>query len=165
MSMAFTSICCIPNESWPQRQRGIKQCAFHFSNGVKVGSNPTRGMAVWIYTLFVLSRVDRGVLMCRFPIRGVVSDVSSIFPLVSLGGMRLSPLGTSAPNDRWWRMWNSQWNDWQGKPKFPETTCSIATLSITNSTWLDLGSNPSLRGGKLASKPPELRYGLSVVSK
>jgi hypothetical protein len=33
----------------------------------------------------------------------------------------------------WWRIW---WNeDWQGKPKYSEETCSSATLSTTNQTW------------------------------
>jgi hypothetical protein len=48
------------------------------------------------------------------------------FFLVSCGGVRLSPLGTSAPNwpivpapdDRWWT-WSSRWNEnSQGKPKY-----------------------------------------------
>jgi hypothetical protein len=45
------------------------------------------------------------------------------FFLVSWGGVRLSPLGTSAtnwpivpaPDDRWWWMWSSRWNEnWHG---------------------------------------------------
>jgi hypothetical protein len=32
-----------------------------------------------------------------------------------------------------------------------EKTCSSATLSTTNSTWLDLGSNPGHHGGKRAT--------------
>jgi hypothetical protein len=43
-------------------------------------------------------------------------------------------------------MWSSQWNEnWQGKPKYSEKTCPIATLSTTNPTWPDLGSNPGHR--------------------
>jgi hypothetical protein len=34
------------------------------------------------------------------------------------------------------------------KPKYLEKICPSATLSITNSTWPDLGSNPGRRGGK-----------------
>jgi hypothetical protein len=30
-------------------------------------------------------------------------------------------------------------------------TCLSATLSITNPTWTDLGSNPDLRGGRPAA--------------
>jgi hypothetical protein len=57
-----------------------------------------------------------------------------------LGGVRLSPLGTSAtnwpivpaPGDRWWWVWSSRWNEnWQGKPKYWEKTCPSATLSTT----------------------------------
>jgi hypothetical protein len=53
-------------------------------------------------------------------------DWSTVSFLVSWGGARLSPLGTSAtnwpivpaPDDRWW-VWNSRWNEnWQGKPKY-----------------------------------------------
>jgi hypothetical protein len=66
----------------------------------------------------------------------------------------LSPLGTSAtvwsivpvPDDRWRWMWNSRWNhNWQWKPKYSEKTCPSATLSTTNPTWPDLGSNPGRR--------------------
>jgi hypothetical protein len=75
-------------------------------------------------------------------------------------GWDLSPLGMSAtkwavvraPSDRWRWVSSSQWNEnWQGKPKYSEKTCPNATLSITNSTWLDLGLNPGRRGGKLAA--------------
>jgi hypothetical protein len=56
-----------------------------------------------------------------------------------------------APDDRWW-LWNSWWNeDWQGKPKYSQKTCPSATLSTTNPTWPDLGSNPVRRGGKPAT--------------
>jgi hypothetical protein len=70
-------------------------------------------------------------------------------------GLRLSPLGMSAtnwpilpvPDDRWW-VWSSQWNDnLQGKPKYSEKTCPSVTLSITNPTWTDLGSNSGSHGG------------------
>jgi hypothetical protein len=41
------------------------------------------------------------------------------------------------------------WNeDWQGKPKYSEKTCPSPTLSTTNPTWPDPGSNPGRRGGK-----------------
>jgi hypothetical protein len=49
-----------------------------------------------------------------------------------------------APDDRWWWLWSSRWNeDWQGKPKYSEITSPSATLSITNPTWPDPGSNPA----------------------
>jgi hypothetical protein len=45
-----------------------------------------------------------------------------------------------------WRIW---WNKyWQGKPKNSKKTCPSATLSATNPTWPDPGSNPGRRGGK-----------------
>jgi hypothetical protein len=83
-----------------------------------------------------------------------------LFFLVSLGGVRLSTLGTSAtiwpivptPDDRWWWVWSSRWNEnWQGKPKYSEKTCPSSTLSTTNPTWSDLGWNPGRRGGKPAT--------------
>jgi hypothetical protein len=39
-----------------------------------------------------------------------------------------------APDDRWclWSSWSNE--DWQGKPKYSEKTCSSATLSTTNPT-------------------------------
>jgi hypothetical protein len=55
----------------------------------------------------------------------------------------------------WWRIW---WNeDWQGKPKNSKKTCHSATLSTTNPTWPDPGSNPGRRGGKPATN--RLSYG------
>jgi hypothetical protein len=80
-------------------------------------------------------------------------------------GVRLSPLGTaatvwpivSAPDDRWW-LWSNGWNaNWQRKPKYSEKTCPSATLSNTNPTWTDPGSNPGRRGGKPATN--RLSYG------
>jgi hypothetical protein len=54
-----------------------------------------------------------------------------------------------------WRIW---WNeDWQGKPKYSEKTCPSATLSITNPTWPDPGSNPGHCRGKPATN--RLSYG------
>jgi hypothetical protein len=40
-----------------------------------------------------------------------------------------------------------QWVEWRlaGEPKYSEKTCPGAVLSITNSTWLDLVSNPDRR--------------------
>jgi hypothetical protein len=83
-------------------------------------------------------------------------------------GVRMSPLGTSAtnwpivpaPDYRWW-MWSSQWNEnWQEKPKYSEKTCPIATLSTTNPTWPDPGSNLGGRGGNPATNC--LSYGTSI---
>jgi hypothetical protein len=57
----------------------------------------------------------------------------------------------------WWvtTLWSSRWNEWRGKPKDSEKTCLSATLSTTNPTWPDTGSNPD----HLCRKPePELRH-------
>jgi hypothetical protein len=80
-------------------------------------------------------------------------------------GVGLSPLYCGhlwpivpAPDDRWGWLWRNWWNDdWQGKPKYSEKTCSRATLSTTNPTWPDLGSNPGRHGGKPATN--RLSYG------
>jgi hypothetical protein len=89
--------------------------------------------------------------------------------VVSWGGVRLSPLGTSAtnwpivpaPDDRWW-MWSSRWNkNWHGKPKYSEKTCPSSTLSTTNPTWPDLGSNRGRRGGKPVTN--RLSYGTVIA--
>jgi hypothetical protein len=90
---------------------------------------------------------------------------------VSWVGVRPSPLVTSAtnrpivpaPDDRWWWMWSSRWNEnWQGKPKYSEKTCPKATLSTTNPTWFDLGSNPGRCGGKPATN--SLSYGTAFAA-
>jgi hypothetical protein len=82
--------------------------------------------------------------------------------------VRLSPLGTSAtnwpipaPDDRWWWMWSSRWNEnWQGKQKYSDKTYPSATLSSTNPTWPDLATNPGRRGGKPATN--RLSYGTAL---
>jgi hypothetical protein len=82
--------------------------------------------------------------------------------------VRTSPLGTPAssgptvpaPDNR--RVWSIRWNvNWQGKPKHSENTCPSATLSTTNPTWPDLGSNPGRRGGKPSTN--RLSYGMAVL--
>jgi hypothetical protein len=78
--------------------------------------------------------------------------------------VRLSPLCksatnwpiVSAPDDTWW-----VWSSWQGTPKYSEKTCLSDTLSTTNPTLSDLGSNPGLRGTKPATNL--LRYGTAYV--
>jgi hypothetical protein len=101
-----------------------------------------------------------------------VSYMSQVFPktecrFFSWGGVRLSPLGmlaavwpvVPAPDDRWW-VRSSKWNEnWQGKLKYPEKTCSSPTLSTKNPIWPDLGSNLGCRGGKLATNC--LSYGMA----
>jgi hypothetical protein len=66
-----------------------------------------------------------------------------------------------ASDDRWW-LWSSRWNeDLQGTPKYSEKTCPSATLSTTDPTWPDLGSNPGRRGGKPATN--RLSYGTAML--
>jgi hypothetical protein len=86
--------------------------------------------------------------------------------------VRLSPLGTSATawpivpasEDRWWWwwwMWSSRWNEnWQGKSEYSEKSNS-ATLSTTNPTLPDPGSNPDCRGRKSATN--RLSYGAASL--
>jgi hypothetical protein len=83
-------------------------------------------------------------------------------------GVGLSPLYCGhfwpivpAPDDRWGWLCSNWWNeDSQWKPKYSEKTCPSATLSTTNSTWPDPGSNPGRHGGKPATNP--LSYGATL---
>jgi hypothetical protein len=95
-------------------------------------------------------------------------DISS---LVSWGGLRLLPLGSSAANwfilpapvERWW-VGSSRWNEnWQGKPKYSQKTCPSATLSTTNPEWSDLGSNTGRRDGKPATNHPSYGMAFSII--
>jgi hypothetical protein len=66
-----------------------------------------------------------------------------------------------ASNDRWWWMWWSQWNEnWQGKSKYSEKSCPNATLSTTNPTWPEQGSNRGRRSGKRVTN--RLSYGTAI---
>jgi hypothetical protein len=66
-----------------------------------------------------------------------------------------------APDDRWGWLWSNWWTeDWQGKPKYSDKTCPSATLSTTNPTWPDQGSNSGRRGGKPATN--RLSYGADL---
>jgi hypothetical protein len=101
---------------------------------------------------------------------GEYLDVIGNIYFIILSGVRVSPLGTAvtiwpivpAPEDRWWWMWSSRWNaNWQGKPKYSEKTCPSATLSTTNPTWPDAGSNPGRCAGKPATNRPS--YGTVLI--
>jgi hypothetical protein len=85
-------------------------------------------------------------------------------------GVGLSPLYCGlfwpivpAPDDRWGWMWSNWWNgNWQGKPKYSEKTRPSATLSTTNPTWPDPGSNPGRRDGKPVTN--RLSYGAAILA-
>jgi hypothetical protein len=89
--------------------------------------------------------------------------------VVSWVVVRLNPLGTSVtiwpiakiPDDGWWCVWNSRWNDWQGKPKYSEKTCPSETLSAIIPTLRDPCSNPGRRGG--TSPTNRLSYGAAYI--
>jgi hypothetical protein len=49
-----------------------------------------------------------------------------------------------------------------GKNNYSEKTCPSATLSTTNPTWPDLGSNPGRRGWKPATN--RLNYGTALIN-
>jgi hypothetical protein len=69
-----------------------------------------------------------------------------------------------APDDRWGWLWRNWWNeDWKGKPKYSEKPCPSATLSTTNPTWQDPGSNPGRRVGKPATN--RFSYGAALTQK
>jgi hypothetical protein len=57
-------------------------------------------------------------------------------------------------------VWSSRWDECHGKPKYWEKTCFITSLSTTNPTGFDLGSNPGPRGGKPV--PNRLSYGMAL---
>jgi hypothetical protein len=98
----------------------------------------------------------------------VLKRVVHIIIIISGGGTKSTrhcghswPI-VQAADDRWGWLWSNWWNeDWQWKPKYSEETCPSATLSTTNSTWPDPGSNPGRRGGKPATN--RLTYGAAWV--
>jgi hypothetical protein len=78
------------------------------------------------------------------PLESRLNGLFKFFFLVSWGGVRLSPLGTSAtnwpivpaPDDRWW-VWSSRWNEnWQGKPKYSEKTWMAVYIYNTSTHTL-----------------------------
>jgi hypothetical protein len=80
----------------------------------------------------------------------------SFFFLVSLGGVRLSPLGTSATVGLLYqpRMIDEDYGEVSGMRigrGNRSTRRKPATMSTTNTTWPDLGSNQGRRGGKPAT--------------
>jgi hypothetical protein len=56
-----------------------------------------------------------------------------------------------------------RWNEIdRGKPMYSRKTCPSVTLSTTNPTWTEPGSNPGLRGGRPATN--RLSLGTAYVS-
>jgi hypothetical protein len=110
-------------------------------------------MAAWQYT------IENGEREYIFITLFWYENNSDQFNSISWGGVRLSPLVMLATiwpivpaPDRWWGLWTSRWKEnWQGKPKYSDKTCSSATLTTANNIWPDLGSNPGRRGGKPAT--------------
>jgi hypothetical protein len=96
-------------------------------------------------------------------------DITLCSNFFTASGVGLSPLYCGhfcpivpAPDDRWGWLWSNWWNeDWQGKPKYSEKTCPSATLSTTDPTWPDPGSNQGRRGKKPATN--RLSYGAARV--
>jgi hypothetical protein len=54
-------------------------------------------------------------------------------------------------------------NDGQGKSAYSEKPCPNASLSTTNPTWLDSGSNPGRRGGKPATNRLSYDTAIQVI--
>jgi hypothetical protein len=62
----------------------------------------------------------------------------------------------------WFWGWRTGWNEWLGKPKYSEKTCTDATLSTTNPTCPDPELNPGRRGGKPATN--RFSYGAATLN-
>jgi hypothetical protein len=112
-------------------------------------------LASWLLLWSLVYLID------SFDLLYVASLIGSFF---IIGRVGLSPRYcghvwpiVQAPDDRWWWLWSNWWNkDWQGITKYSEKTCPSATLSTTNPTWPDPGSNPGRRGRKPATNPLSL---------
>jgi hypothetical protein len=152
---------------------GVLELVKQFRHGSPtVGRNPLWRLSKYARILF---KINLSILNANFwPIKWIGNvprkifvkivltvdwhfhSVVYFFYLVSWGGVRLTSATNwaivPAPNDRWWWMWSSGWNEnRQGKPKYSQKTCPSSTLSTTYSTWRDVGSNPGRRGGTPAT--------------
>jgi hypothetical protein len=96
----------------------------------------------------------------------IVRKVNGFF-----SGVGLSPLGTAANSGLLYKPQMIHEGDCgalgrmkigRGKPKYSEKTYPSVTLSTTNPTWPDPGSNPGHRGGKPATN--RLSYGAAKVN-
>jgi hypothetical protein len=91
--------------------------------------------------------------------------------IIIFSGVRLNPLGTAATIGLLYQPQMIDDDDCgvvggikigKGKPKYSEKTCPSATLSITNTTWSDPGSNPCRRGRKPATN--RLSYSMAQLT-
>jgi hypothetical protein len=83
--------------------------------------------------------------------------------------VRLRPLGTSATvwptvlaadGGRWW-VWRNWWNDWQGKPKCSQETCSCRFVHHkSHMTWSGLEPGPPR--WKASNWPPEVKVKVTL---
>jgi hypothetical protein len=157
----------LPDSCWFLAWLNIQPWSWkrHVSPKLLLTSNGLHGVILQNIETFITT----GVRTSNPANCSLVSFYFVSFFLVCGGGVRLSPLVTSAtiwpivpaPGDRWW-VWSSRWNkNCQGKPKYSEKTCPSTTLPTTNPTWPDLGSNPGRRGGKPANN--RLSYGTACV--
>jgi hypothetical protein len=166
----------VDRSEWSVSGPGRRSCRYAPRRGMDGSQNPPKPCAEE-KNLFLVSGIEHWFICCVFRslisipaehltqnnstkwggannsrIYSIVAGETCSFPG---GGVTLSQLGTLAtnwpillaPDDRWW-VWSSRWkNNLQGKQKYSEEICPNATLSSTNPTWPDLGSNPSRRVG------------------
>jgi hypothetical protein len=128
------------------------------------GSNPVWGMSKPIYHCFYLvlwtskpwkiSKIDwLSFRLFKDAVEsGKIIMTNGAFFLFSWGKLRLSPLGTSdtywlivpAPDKNEYRQF-IEWELAREPEILEESPCPSATLSATNSTWIDPGSNRGRR--------------------
>jgi hypothetical protein len=135
-----------------QQQRYASCFCISWRRFVRLHARPSWSQYSERYTLW-LSRVLWHLYFCYYSYWGETESTwycSHYWPIVP------------APDDRRWWLWSNWWiEDWYGNPKYSEKTCPSATLSTTNSTWPNPGSNP----GPLSWKPAtnRLSYGAASV--
>jgi hypothetical protein len=147
-------------------KRGARKAHKLYQNRQYTESGTANVSGIWwrIQTSAPISAIFSEISCAFFGNGGIASQFNFFFSFSGWGETESTwyvghcwPI-VPAPDDRWWWLWSSWWNEgWQGKPKYSEKTCPSATLSTTNPTWPGLGSNPGRRGGNPASN--RLSYG------